>query len=182
MNLRHEFVEYMPEEIKEGILYISIPFGTMIHKCGCGCGEDVVTPLGPTEWKFTYDGKTISVHPSVGNWSFPCRSHYWIDRSHVRWARTLTMEEVLEARAKTKEYRRQHYAQGEKDPEVFEVRTNQQNRIKEKLTKLWRRIRAANKKGGDSVGETNKDGSPRCTNGTVRKEARGKTPSFNDRD
>ena len=106
MNLRHEFVEYMPEEIKEGILYISIPFGTMIHKCGCGCGEKVVTPLGPAEWKFTYDGKTISVHPSVGNWGFPCRSHYCIDRSHVRWARSFTKKEVLEARTKTKEYRR----------------------------------------------------------------------------
>ena len=152
MNLRHEFVEYLPEEIKEGILYISIPFGTMIHKCGCGCGEEVVTPLGPAEWKFTYNGKTISVHPSVGNWSLPCRSHYWIDRSLVRWARSFTMDEVLESRAKTKEYRRQYYAQGEKDPEVFGVRTKQQNRIKEKLTILWRRIRAANKKGGDSVG------------------------------
>ena len=153
MNLRPEFVEYMPEEIKEEILYISIPFGTMIHKCGCRCGEEVVTPLGPAEWKFTYDGKTVSVYPSVGNWNFTCRSHYWIDRSQVRWARPFTMEEVWAARGKTKEYRRQYYARDEKkDSKVSELRTKQQNRIKEKLTKLWRRIRPANKKGGDSVG------------------------------
>lgn len=149
MNLCHEFVEYIPEEIKEGILYISIPFGTMIHRCGCGCGKEVVTPLGPAEWRFTYDGKTISVHPSVGNWSFPCRSHYWIDRSQVHWARTFTMEEVLESRKKTKEYRRQYYAQGEKDPKVSGARTKQKNRIMEKLTKLWRRIGSTNRKGGE---------------------------------
>ena len=62
MDLRPSFVEYIPEsqEIEEGILYISIAFGTMINKCACGCGEEVVTPLAPTEWKFIYDGKTIS--------------------------------------------------------------------------------------------------------------------------
>ena len=142
MKLRHEFVEYIPEDITEGILYISIPFGTMIHKCGCGCGEEVVTPLGPTEWKFTYNGKTISLHPSIGNWSFRCRSHYWIDKSQVRWARSFTKEEVLEARAKTKEYRRRYYAHEDvEDSEVSEVRTKQQFRIKEKLVRLWRGIR-----------------------------------------
>ena len=142
MKLRHEFVAYIPEDVKERILYISIPFGTMIHKCVCGCGEEVVTPLGPTEWEFTYDGETISLHPSVGNWSFPCRSHYWIHKSHVRWADSLTMEEVLEGRAKTKEYRRQYYAQEEQEePRAPEVRTKEQVLIKEKLTKLFRWIR-----------------------------------------
>ena len=142
MKLRHEFVAYIPEDVKERILYISIPFGTMIHKCVCGCGEEVVTPLGPTEWEFTYDGETISLHPSVGNWSFPCRSHYWINKSHVRWANSLMMEEVLESRAKTKEYRRQYYAHEEQEePRAPEVRTKQRGLIKEKLTKLCRWIR-----------------------------------------
>ena len=142
MKLRHEFVEYIPEDITEGILYISIPFGTMIHKCGCGCGEEVVTPLGPTEWKFTYNGKTISLHPSIGNWSFRCRSHYWIDKSQVRWAQSFTKEEVLEARAKTKEYRRRYYThEDDEDSEVSEVRTKQLYRIKDKLVRLWRGIR-----------------------------------------
>lgn len=26
------------------------------------------------------------LRPSVGNWSFPCQSHYWIDNGRVRWA------------------------------------------------------------------------------------------------
>ncbi len=142
MKLRHEFVEYIPEDITEGILYISIPFGTMIHKCGCGCGEEVVTPLGPTEWKFTYNGKTISLHPSIGNWSFRCRSHYWIDKSQVRWTRSFTKEEVLEARAETKEYRRRYYAhEDDEDSKDSEVRAKQLYRIKEKLVRLWRGIR-----------------------------------------
>ena len=142
MKLRHEFVEYIPEDITEGILYISIPFGTMIHKCGCGCGEEVVTPLGPTEWKFTYNGKTISLHPSIGNWSFRCRSHYWVDKSQVRWARSFTKEEVLEVRAKTKEYRRRYYTyEDDEDAEDSEVRTKQLYRIKGKLVRLWRGIR-----------------------------------------
>ena len=144
MKLRHEFVEYIPEDVGEGVLYISIPFRTMIHKCMCGCGEEVVTPIGPTEWKFTYDGKTISLHPSVGNWSFRCRSHYWIDKSHVREAPPFTMEEVLEGRAKIKEYRRKYYAHEEgKDSVVPEVGTRQENLIKRKLTQLWKRIRRA---------------------------------------
>jgi hypothetical protein len=32
-----------------------------------------------------FDGKTISLDPSIGNWSFPCQSHYWITSSEVRW-------------------------------------------------------------------------------------------------
>ena len=131
MNLRYKFVGHMPEKIKEGVLYISISFGTMIHKCGCGCGEEVVTPLGPAEWKFTYDGKTISVRPSIGNWSFPCRSHYWIRKSRVLWARSLTEEEVLESRAETKERLHRYYSQ-EKYPEVSEEKTKRKKPIK-----LW---------------------------------------------
>jgi hypothetical protein len=28
----------------------------------------------------------VSLDPSIGNWSFPCRSHYWIRNNKVRWA------------------------------------------------------------------------------------------------
>ena len=143
MDFQPVFVEYIPEsrEIKEGVLYISIPFGTMVHKCACGCGEEVVTPLAPTEWKLIYDGKTISLYPSIGNWSFTCKSHYWIDRSRVRWARTFTMEEILKNRAETKEYRRQYYVQkGENVPHQSEVNTLKQGSLKEKFTQLWRKI------------------------------------------
>jgi len=43
-------------------------------------------PLGPTDWKLTFDGESVSLYPSVGNWNFPCQSHYWIQENKVRWA------------------------------------------------------------------------------------------------
>ena len=91
---RHEFVEHIPEQVAEGVLYVSIRFGTVVHRCACGCGEEVVTPLGPAEWRLTYDGKTVSLAPSIGNWSFACRSHYWIEEGRVRSARGFSTQEV----------------------------------------------------------------------------------------
>src|SRR5208283_113489 len=84
--LAHEFVEFIPDAIEEGKIYVSIAFATAVHKCACGCGKEVVTPLSPTDWKLIFDGKTISLDPSIGNWSFPCGSHYWIRNNKVRWA------------------------------------------------------------------------------------------------
>ena len=140
MKLLHEFVEYIPEDINEGILYISLPFGTVVHKCACGCGEEVVTPLGPTEWSFTYNGETISLSPSVGNWGFECRSHYWIKRGDVQWARSFTTEEILESRKETKEYRKRYYARANQEDLVPpERKTSKKSRIAEKLKKLWKK-------------------------------------------
>lgn len=96
--LRHEFVEFLPDALAEGTLYVSIPFATVAHKCCCGCGCDVVTPLSPAQWSLTYDGESISLKPSIGNWSFACRSHYWVERGRVRWARQWSEEEVAAAR------------------------------------------------------------------------------------
>ena len=33
-----------------------------------------------------FNGKTVSLDPSIGNWSFPCQSHYWIRNNRVKWA------------------------------------------------------------------------------------------------
>lgn len=87
MRLAHEFVEFIPENLKERTLYISTRFATVVHKCCCGCGLEVVTPLSPTGWSLIYDGETISLKPSIGNWNFPCRTHYLIVRSTVQWVR-----------------------------------------------------------------------------------------------
>jgi Family of unknown function (DUF6527) len=99
-QLRHEFVEYMPESehMEEQTLYISMQFATVIHKCCCGCDKEVVTPISPTDWKLIFDGETISLDPSIGNWSFECRSHYWIRDSKVKWAQKWSCEEIAEGR------------------------------------------------------------------------------------
>lgn len=82
-SLQHSFVEHFPDQLDAGIVYISLDFGSVAHSCCCGCGEEVVTPLTPTDWRISYDGETVSLHPSVGNWTLACRSHYVIDRGRV---------------------------------------------------------------------------------------------------
>ena len=86
-TVTHEFVDKIPNSIEEGKVYISIPYATAVHKCCCGCGNEVVTPLTPTDWELTFNGEAISLDPSIGNWNFPCRSHYWIKQNKVRWVR-----------------------------------------------------------------------------------------------
>jgi len=82
-TVQHQFVEYVPDVIEEGILYISLPYATAIHKCICGCGNEVVTPLSPKDWQLTFDGKAVSLSPSIGNWNFACQSHYWIRNNRI---------------------------------------------------------------------------------------------------
>ena len=86
-SLQHKFVDHFPETLTDGVLYVSIPFATVTHACCCGCGEEIVTPLTPIGWKLTYDGETVSLCSSVGNWQLPCRSHYWIRANQVIWDR-----------------------------------------------------------------------------------------------
>jgi hypothetical protein len=97
--LKHEFVEFIPGELKEGTIYVSIRFGTASHLCVCGCGNKVVTPIRPTNWKLIFDGKTISLDPSIGNWSFACLSHYWIRNNKVLWADQWSTEDIDDGRA-----------------------------------------------------------------------------------
>ena len=92
-----EFVIAVPETLNEGVLYISMPFATAIHLCACGCRSEIVTPLRPGQWRMIFDG-TITIRPSIGNWSFPCRSHYFIDRNRVVWAPTWSDVDVAHQR------------------------------------------------------------------------------------
>jgi Family of unknown function (DUF6527) len=108
-HLTPEFIDLAPPELKEGVLYVSMVYGSVIHKCCCGCGEKVVTPLGPTDWKLTYDGEAISLHPSVGNWSFRCQSHYWIRNNRVNWAKPMSRDQIAALRAGERTTRERYY-------------------------------------------------------------------------
>jgi len=79
------FVEVVPQPIPLGTLCISTKYATAIHLCACGCGQEVVTPLSPSDWTLLFNG-TVSLDPSIGNWSFACQSHYWITDNHIVWA------------------------------------------------------------------------------------------------
>jgi hypothetical protein len=105
MKMQHKFVEFIPDELDTGVLYISTTYATVVHKCCCGCGNEVVTPLTPNDWQLTYDGETITLFPSIGNWSLPCRSHYWIKRNDVRWAESWSDEMIRKNRNKQMEER-----------------------------------------------------------------------------
>lgn len=96
------FVDSVPAQITEGSLYVSIKFKTCIHLCACGCKNEVVTPLSPIDWAFRYNGESISLYPSIGNWSFECKSHYWIKNNEVVWARKWREDEILEGREQSK--------------------------------------------------------------------------------
>ena len=100
MKLSHEFVTSVPETLEQGVVYVSIEYRTAIHACCCGCRGKVVTPLSPTGWELTFDGKTISLYPSIGNWGFECRSHYWITKNTVEWAPKWSDKQVEHARRK----------------------------------------------------------------------------------
>lgn len=98
-SIVHRFVEFIPEQLEEGTVYVSVEYATALHHCCCGCGSQVVTPLAPDEWKLIFDGETISLDPSIGNWSFPCQSHYWVRRNKVAWAGQRTTEQIDAGRA-----------------------------------------------------------------------------------
>lgn len=95
-----KFVEFIPERIGEGVLYISERYQTAIHKCCCGCGREVVTPLSPAEWSVKRTGSQVSLWPSVGNWSFLCRSHYVIHRNCVLEGEPMTDRQIQRVKAR----------------------------------------------------------------------------------
>jgi hypothetical protein len=107
--IEHGFVDFIPRELKERTLYISIEFATATHKCFCGCGSEVVTPISPVDWQLTYDGETVSLSPSIGSWSLSCRSHYWIRRNVVQWAGEMSAEEIADVRRRDDRDRLRHY-------------------------------------------------------------------------
>lgn len=87
--MKHCFVDNIPEKrkLENGVLYISLKYNVAIHKCACGCGNEVITPFHERKgWVLSYNGKTVSLSPSIGNWNLPCQSHYWIQNGEVYWA------------------------------------------------------------------------------------------------
>lgn len=108
MTIRHKFIELIPTEKEARTLYISIEYRVAVHLCACGCGNIVVTSLAPQAWSVLYDGETVSLYPSIGNYSLPCKSHYWIRRGEVLWAKKLTDKEIERVRRRDSVAHEQH--------------------------------------------------------------------------
>lgn len=93
-----------------------------------------------------FDGENISLHPSIGNWSFPCQSHYWIKNGSIKWSGKFTKEEIEEVRKRDKYAKSQHYKISdtqENDLTTSNVRTDKvdQNLIITLLRKVSRFFR-----------------------------------------
>ena len=130
------FVEEIPQDLKLGKLYVSIPYGTATHSCCCGCGAEVVTPIHPTGWTLIYDGDTVSLDPSVGSWDLPCRSHYVIRKNRIHWAVTWSKAEIEAGRARDARVVDEYFSQddGTGNNVAAEVSPS-------RLERLWRRLR-----------------------------------------
>lgn len=93
-HLDHRFVRELPDSLDPGVLYVSMDYCMAVHSCCCGCREEVATPFTPTDWRMTFNGESISLWPSIGNWSLPCRSHYVIMRGWVIEAAPWTDQQI----------------------------------------------------------------------------------------
>ena len=100
-EIRKEFVHRMPSELEEGVLYVCLDCDVVIHKCACGCGEKVVLPLAPEHWQLHYDGE-VTLSPSIGNYQYDCRSHYFIRNGKIIW-----IEPVKEEQKRKKKHKKE---------------------------------------------------------------------------
>ena len=79
------YIDIVPDNLEEGKLYISFKYNIVTHLCACGCKNEVVTPLNNIGWKLTNMFDKISLTPSIGNFNFPCKSHYYIRDNKIIW-------------------------------------------------------------------------------------------------
>ena len=136
-TIRPEFVEFVPKDLVEGVLYISIAYRTAVHKCACGCGSKITTPIRPAQRRLTYDGEGVWLYPSIGNWSFPCQSHYWIEDNRIEWAKKWPLHKIEAGRARDKAARERYYSRHDSGAQTEE------NEVADDVGfvgRLWRRI------------------------------------------
>lgn len=127
------FVEFVPALLVPGRLYISMEYATVSHLCPCNCGNRVVTPLGPADWKMTFDGR-VSLHPSIGNGQIPCRSHYFIRGDRVIWTAPMTQEQTRRA-----QYRDQAALQAENPRETDQTTVHRRRSMMTRIIAFLKR-------------------------------------------
>lgn len=115
-------VESFPRPLEAGMLYYSERFSGAAHACACGCGMEVITPISPVQWRITRNARGVSLRPSIGNWNFPCRSHYWIIDSVVHWSSGMTVDQIRAGRAYNSALREQYFKakNTEKSPSILQ--------------------------------------------------------------
>lgn len=119
--MKHKFVEFMPKDIEDKVLYISIEFDVAKHKCPCGCGDIIVTSFSPARWRLIYDGESVSLEPSIGNWSHECRSHYYIKNDKIVWLSSITKEIDTSVSERDKHALKKHYQEDKLRSKVMTI-------------------------------------------------------------
>jgi hypothetical protein len=114
IRFQHIFITTIPDILESNKLYISIPFNTVLHKCACGCGEEVSTPLSPSDWEISYNGESVTLDPSIGNWTYRCRSHYLIRNNQVIWASDWTQKQINASRKFREQIRQNEHSSSAK--------------------------------------------------------------------
>lgn len=81
------FTDGIPHKLEQGKLYVCKKDKLVMHLCPCGCGEYVMTPIDGSDysWQYTNHNGKITLRPSIGNFSLPCKSHYYITENRVEW-------------------------------------------------------------------------------------------------
>ena len=59
------------------------------------------------------DGDAVSVYPSIGNWSFPCKSHYWINCGQISWAEQWSEAQIRYGRQRDRIAKQRQYGEGQ---------------------------------------------------------------------
>jgi len=129
----YEFIDEFPAVLAEKTVYISTPYASALHLCACGCGIRVITPLSPEDWSIIFDGVSIGLTPSIGNWSFPCKSHYWIRHGDVIWSDRWSDQKIGANRELDHARKERHSAQHESEPIISTPR--------KRFTQWFRKLR-----------------------------------------
>ncbi|MFJ1472201.1 DUF6527 family protein [Massilia orientalis] len=115
-RFKHQVVDSIPERLQVGTLYVTTDRDVAGHLCACGCGREVITPLSPTDWSITIDQHRATLDPSIGNWAFPCRSHYFIWDGEVIWAGNMSNKAIAQGRQRNKACKLSYYRQLNETP------------------------------------------------------------------
>lgn len=131
ISIMPEYVKQFPEQLMEGVLYISEEFELTAHTCCCGCGEDVYNKLSPVKWQLTKssDG-SVSLYPSIGNWKYQCQSHYWIRNNQIIDAGSMSANEIEMVQTRDRQ---------DRDRYIAHINSQAESKLS---TKIWRFIRS----------------------------------------
>ena len=80
--------------------------------------------MNEAQWRVIKHDSTVSLWPSVGNWKYACRSHYWITESHIVIAPPMANSEITAVKQRDR-----------RDKEVYIQLLNERNSADS--TKSW---------------------------------------------